>query len=90
MVNIFYNCNMDITGWTNKEIVQVLIARNKISQKELIKRLEENNNQQIPQSTFANRLLREGMRVRELQEICDALNYSIILQPKNNPNTGSH
>lgn len=74
---------MDVTGWTNKEIVQVLIARSRISQKELIELLEKSTNQKIPQSTFANRLWRDSMRLRELQDICETLDYKIIIEPKN-------
>ncbi|MBR1424229.1 hypothetical protein IJ579_01550 [bacterium] len=75
---------MDISDWSNREIVQVLVARNKISQKRLIQMLEEQSQEKIPQSTFANRLWRDSLRVRELQGICNALGYSIILQPKIN------
>lgn len=74
---------MDVTGWTNKEIVQVLIARSRISQKELIELLEKSKKQKIPQSTFANRLWRDSMRLRELQDICETLDYKIIIEPKN-------
>ncbi len=73
---------MNISNWDNSEIIRVLVAHKKISQKKLVKMLEEYTNQTIPQSTFANRIWRNSMRLRELQEICDVLDYDIILQPK--------
>ncbi|MBQ8458777.1 hypothetical protein IJ541_01595 [bacterium] len=73
---------MDVTGWDDREIVRVLVARNKMSQKTLMEKIKIKFDDDIPQSTFANRLLRNNLRVRELQQICDVLGYSIILQPK--------
>lgn len=73
---------MNITDWDNAEIVRVLLAHNKMTQKQLIKLLEEKTRVEIPQSTFANRLWRNSMRVRELQQICDILGYDIILKQR--------
>jgi len=73
---------MDISDWTNREIVQVLVARKKITQKELIKKLSEKLQKEIPQSTFANSLWRNNLRLYDFQQICDVLGYSIIIQPK--------
>ena len=77
-----YNGVMDISDWTNREIIQIMLARNKISQKELIKKLGEKMQKTIPQSTFANSLWRNNLKLRDFQTICDMLNYSIIVQPK--------
>jgi len=73
---------MDVTGWDDREIVRVLVARSKMSQKTLMEKIKEKFDDDIPQSTFANRLLRNCLRMRELQQICDVLGYSIILQPQ--------
>lgn len=75
---------MIITGWDNSEIIKVLMAHKKISQKKLLEILSENSEKKIPQSTFANRIFRNSMRLRELQEICEVLGYDLILEPKNN------
>ena len=74
---------MDISDWTNREIIQVLVARNKITQKKLVQMLSEKINEEIPQSTFANSLWRDSLRLRDFQMVCDVLGYSIILQQKN-------
>ncbi len=73
---------MNISDWDNGEIIRVLIAHNKISQKKLIKMLEEYTKQTIPQSTFANRIWRNSMRLRELQDVCKVLGYDIIIQQR--------
>ncbi len=82
-VNNFIISNMKITDWDNGEIVRVLVARNKISQKKLIAMLEEYTNEEIPQSTFANRIFRNSMRLREMQQICEVLGYDLIIEPRN-------
>ena len=74
---------MDVTNWDNREIIKVLTARNKITQKELTNLLEVKNDTNIPQSTFANKLMNNRMRVKELQQICEILNYSLLIVPKN-------
>lgn len=81
-VNNFIILNMKITDWDNGEIVRVLVARNKISQKQLIKLLEGHTNEEIPQSTFANRIFRNSMRLREMQQICEVLGYDLIIEPR--------
>ncbi len=81
-VNNFIIIYMIITDWDNGEIVRVLVARNKISQKKLIEMLEKAAGVEIPQSTFANRIFRNSMRLREMQQICEVLGYDLILQPK--------
>ncbi|MCM1339797.1 MAG: hypothetical protein NC191_09010 [Muribaculaceae bacterium] len=74
---------MDISHWNDREIVQVLIARGKLSQKSLVNKIKEKYGKDIPQPTFANKLLRNRLRVEELQQICDVLDYSIVLVKNN-------
>ena len=81
-MSIIYNENMDISDWDNKEIVNVLLAHKKISQKKLIEMLSKERNEDLPQSTFANQLWRNSLRLSEFQQICDVLGYKIILEPK--------
>mgnify|MGYP006916040956 CR=1 FL=1 len=56
--------DMNITDCSDREIVKVLVARNKISQKKLIKMIEEKTNKEIPVKTFSDKLWRNNMRVR--------------------------
>ena len=81
-VNNFIIYIMKITDWDNGEIVRVLVARNKISQKRLIEMLKNYTKEEIPQSTFANRIFRNSMRLREMQQICEVLGYDLIIEPR--------
>ena len=81
-VNNFIIYIMKITDWDNGEIVRVLVARNKISQKRLIEMLKNYTKEEIPQSTFANRIF-NSMRLREMQQqICEVLGYDLIIEPR--------
>ncbi len=73
---------MIITGWENGEIIKVLLARKRISQKKLLELLTERLRENIPQSTFANKIHRNSIRLREMQLICDVLGYDLIIEAK--------
>ena len=75
---------MIINNWNSEEIIRLITAKGKVSQQALIAKLKEEFGEDIPQSTFANRLRRNSLRLKELQQICDVLNYDLIIQPRKN------
>ena len=73
---------MKNNDWNSDEIIRLITAKGKVSQLQLLAKLKEVYDEDIPQPTFANRLRRNSLRLRELQQICEVLGYDLILHPK--------
>ena len=71
---------MNISDWDNDEILRLLCAKGHISQKTLLQLLDKKYNIEIPQSTFANKIRRNSLKVIELQQICNLLGYTLIVE----------
>ena len=71
---------MNITNWNNDEILRLICAKGRISQKILLKKFAKELKEVIPQSTFANKIRRNSLKISELQKICEMLGYSIIIK----------
>lgn len=69
---------MNITDWTNKEIIKLLLARKRVTQKDLLGKISA----PIQQTTFSGKLSRNSLKVAELQAICDVLGYNLVLEEK--------
>ena len=77
--NLFWQ---KITDLDNRSILKLLTARDCTTQLSIINRLREERNIVIPQPTFSNKIKRNGLKVTELQEICELYGYDIMLSKK--------
>ena len=73
---------MNITDWNNDEILRLVMAKGHITQKILLDLLKNQTGEAIPQSTFSCKIKRNGLKLTELQEICNVLGYEILLKRK--------
>lgn len=71
---------MDITDWNNGEIMQLVMAKGRITQKKLLSNLEDESGKVIPQSTFSCKIRRNTLKLSEFQEICKMLGYKIKIE----------
>ena len=79
-MSILYTLNMNVTNWDNDEILRLLFAKGRITQKILLKDYFLKYNVVIPQPTFSNKIRRNCLKVSELQNICKLLGYNLILE----------
>ncbi len=73
-----------ISNMDNRAILKILTAREYTTQRSIIEQLKNKCNVVIPQPTFSNKVKRNGLKVRELQMICDLYGYDLILSPRLN------
>lgn len=73
---------MEITNWSNREMVKFLTSRAGTTQKKLAQKIYEELSQSYNPSSFACKMQRNSMRVEELQAICKILGYELILSKK--------
>lgn len=84
-----YTFNMDnfakivITDLDNNGILKILTARDYSTQKSVLEKLDKNG-VKIAQPTFSNKISRNGLKVSELQMICELYNFDLALCPKEN------
>ena len=71
-----------ITDMSNRGILKILTARDYSTQASVIKKLKEQCGVVIPQPTFSNKVKRDGLKVSELQKICDLYGFDLALCPK--------
>lgn len=71
---------MNVSDWNNDEILRLICAKGRISQKILLEKYAQKYNTEIPQSTFSNKIRRNSLKIEELQKICTLLGYSIIIK----------
>ncbi len=68
---------MDITDWNNDEIIRLVMAKGRVTQKVLLDSLKDYGGKEIPQSTFSCKIRRNGLKLAEFQQICKILGYSV-------------
>lgn len=73
---------MNITDWNNDEIMRLIMAKGRVTQKVLLNNLKSQIGIVIPQSTFSCKIRRDGLKLAEFQQICKILGYNIIIQRK--------
>ena len=73
---------MNVTDWNNNEILQLVMAKGKISQKKLLELLKNQTGEVIPQSTFSCKINRNALKLSEFQQICSLLGYNLIIEKK--------
>lgn len=73
---------MNISDWNNDEILRLVMAKGRVTQKVLLKKIEELKGYSIAQSTFSCKIKRNGLKLSEFQDICSILGYEIILKQK--------
>ncbi len=71
-----------ITDMDNRAILKILTARDYSTQLSIIEQLKTKCGVVIPQPTFSNKIRRNGLKVSELQMICDLYGYDLALCPK--------
>lgn len=71
-----------ITDMDNRSILKILTAKDYSTQKSILKQLQEKCDIVIPQPTFSNKIKRNGLKVNELQKICELYGYDLTLCPK--------
>ncbi len=74
---------MNITDWNNDEIMRLVMAKGRITQKSLLEILKNETGDDIPQSTFSCKIRRNGLKLSEFQRICKILGYKILIEPQN-------
>ena len=77
-----YILNMEITNWSNREMVKFLTSRAGTTQKKLAQKVYEDLGQDYNPNSFASKMQRNSMRVEELQAICKILGYEMVLHKK--------
>lgn len=75
---------MNITDWDNGEILRLMSAKGRVTQKVLLNKYEQEYGIKIPQPTFSNKIRRNCLKLRELQDICKLLDYDLILKKRGN------
>ena len=73
---------MEINNWSNKEIIKLLTARAGITQKKLSVLLCENFTREYSSSNFYHKILKNNLKLEELQAICEVLGYNLLLEKK--------
>lgn len=73
---------MNITDWNNDEIMRLIMAKGRVTQKVLLNNIKSQIGIDIPQSTFSCKIRRNGLKLAEFQQICKILGYNIIIQRK--------
>lgn len=73
---------MNINDWSNKEIIRFITARKRISQKKLAEELSNFRHKRIAESSFASKIMRNGLKLEEVQQICELLGYNLVLEEK--------
>jgi len=73
-----------ISKMDNRAILKILTAQEYSTQKSVIEQLKNKCNVNIPQPTFSNKVKRNGLKISELQMICELYDYDLVLYPKNN------
>lgn len=73
---------MNISDWNNDEILRLVMAKGRITQKILLEMIKDQTGEDIPQSTFSCKIKRNGLKLSELQKICKILDYEIIIKKK--------
>lgn len=82
-----YTLSMDnsaktiITDLDNHGILKIITAKDYSTQKSVLNKLAENGIK-IAQPTFSNKVNRNGLKVSELQVICELYGYDLALCPK--------
>ncbi len=71
-----------ITDLDNRGILKILIARDYSTQASVLEKLKNQCGIIIPQPTFSNKVSRNGLKVSELQKICELYDYDLALCPK--------
>ena len=71
---------MNITDWNNDEIMRLVMAKGRVTQKVLLEILKKESGEKIPQSTFSCKIRRNSLKLEEFQKICKILGYNIILE----------
>lgn len=71
-----------ISKMDNRAILKIVTASEFATQLSIIRQLKEKYGVVIPQPTFSNKIKRNGLKVEELQKICDIYDYDIVLCPK--------
>ncbi|MBQ8460561.1 hypothetical protein IJ541_10735 [bacterium] len=66
----------------NRAILKILTARDYSTQLSVIEQLKNKCGVIIPQPTFSNKIRRNGLKVSELQMICELYGYDLALCPK--------
>ena len=71
-----------ITDMDNRAILKILTARDYSTQLSIIEQLKNKCGLHIPQPTFSNKIRRNGLKITELQMICELYGYDLALCPK--------
>ena len=71
-----------ITDLDNRSLLKLLTARDCTTQAAIITRLKKEKGIVIPQPTFSNKVKRNGLKVTELQQICELYGYDLMISQK--------
>ena len=69
---------------TAKQEIKVMLARKGLTLKELVTLLNEKHNRNDSLQNLSNKLNRDSIRYREVEEIADVLGYEIEFKQKIN------
>ena len=79
-MSIPYTNYMNITDWNNDDILRLMCAKGRVTQKILLDKYDKCYGISIPQPTFSNKIRRNSLKLHELQKICKILGFNLILQ----------
>ncbi len=71
---------MDITKWTNRELIKYLVSHAGTTQEKLAVKVFELTKQDYKPNTFTNKLANNNLKLKEFQAVCETLGYRLELK----------
>lgn len=68
---------MDITKWTNRELIKYLVSHAGTTQEKLAVKVFELTKQDYKPNTFTNKLANNNLKLKEFQAVCETLGYQL-------------
>lgn len=71
---------MDITTWTNKELIKYLTSHAATTQTKLAQEVFAMTNQNYKPNTFTNKIASNNLKLKEFQAVCKILGYELVMK----------
>ena len=71
---------MNMTNWTSKEFIRHLIAHSGLNQSEIGLKVFAETGQDYSAGTFSNKVVKDNLKLKEVQAACKLLGYRLILE----------
>ena len=83
-VKLAYNHKMIINDLDDFQLIKYMLNKEYMLQKDLSEKLNERTGKKTKPANFSAKLKREYLTYRELRQICDILDYDLIIQKRKN------